>query len=195
MKAWLDWMRLYYSEKRSVPGYDNFEVDRAGNVYKDGIPVVPFNSSGYLQICLTSPGKRRVVKGVHQVISMTFDPNYYEGCVVHHYDENKHNNRYVNLIVESRVDHSRHHADPNRLVDYIKINGPVNKGKKMSKEFCEHCRQSALKRAERDKINHVQKGNQFRNADGSKKQIDPEAYEKFREACRRGALKRYRKYE
>ena len=146
MKTWLDWMRLYYHERRCVPGYDHFEADRMGNIYKDGILINPFNSSGYLQICLTSPGKRRVVKGAHQIISMTFDPNYYEGCVVHHEDENKHNNRYVNLTVESRIDHARHHADPNRLVDYIKRNGPANKGKKMSKEFCEHCRQSALKR-------------------------------------------------
>ena len=32
------------------------------------------------------------------------------------------------------------------LAEYTKLNGPANKGKKMSKEFCEKCRQSASKR-------------------------------------------------
>ena len=165
IKTWLDWMKAYYSERRQVPGYENFEADRSGNIYKNGQLITPFNSSGYLQVCLTKPGERRVVKGVHQVISMTFDPNYYEGCTVHHEDENKHNNRFVNLTVETKAEHSRHHADPNRLVNYIKQNGPINKGRKMSAEFCEKCRKSAIERARRNKENGIKQHNQYTKND------------------------------
>ena len=38
------------------------------------------------------------------------------------------------------------HCDKNILAEYTRLNGPANKGKKMSKEFCEKCRQSASKR-------------------------------------------------
>lgn len=165
IKIWLDWMKAYYSERRQVPGYENFEADRSGNIYKNGQLITPFNSSGYLQVCLTKPGERRVVKGVHQVISMTFDPNYYEGCTVHHEDENKHNNRFVNLTVETKAEHSRHHADLSRLANYIKQNGPVNKGHKMSSEFCEKCRKSAIERASRNKENGVKQHNQYTKDD------------------------------
>lgn len=157
----LDYVDSYYSERCKVPGYDNFEADRAGNIYKNSQLITPFKSSGYFQVCLTRSGHTRVVKGVHQVVSMTFDPNYYEGCVVHHIDGNKHNNQFSNLKVESRSEHARHHADPNRLVNHIKQHGPANKGKKMSSEFCEKCRKSAIERAKRDKENGVKRHNQY----------------------------------
>lgn len=41
-----DYTDAYYSERRMVPGYDNFEADRAGNIYKDGRLITPFNSLG-----------------------------------------------------------------------------------------------------------------------------------------------------
>ena len=51
-----------------------------------------------------------------------------------------------NLEIKSRSEHSRYHADATALIEYSKKNGPHNKGKKMSAEFCQKCRQSALKR-------------------------------------------------
>jgi hypothetical protein len=143
-----------------------------------------------------------VIKGVHQIVAMTFIDEYYDGCHVHHKDENKHNNRIFNLEILSHSDHARLHSDPSRLVNYVKKNGPPNKGKKMSAEFCEKCRVSAIRRAEREKklgITHayeLQKRihiNQFMNVDGTKRVMDPEKYEKFREACKLGALKRNKK--
>lgn len=77
---------------------------------------------------------------------MAFCEDYFKGCVVHHIDENKHNNCASNLKVYSRFEHSRMHCDKNILAEYARLNGPANKGKKMSKEFCEKCRQSASKR-------------------------------------------------
>lgn len=190
MTGWLAFMEWYYSERSPVPGYDNYEADRSGNIFKNGSLVTPFNSSGYKQICLTSPGQKRVVKGVHQVVSMTFDPNYYDGCIIHHKNENKHDNHILNLKVESRSDHSRHHVDANRLANYVKEHGSPTKGMKMSDEFREHCKQAALKRIERNSMRFA--GNQFVDAYGSKKPIDSEKYKQFCERCRESALKRHR---
>ena len=88
---------------------------------------------------------------------MTFKPEYYPGCVVHHKDENKGHNYAENLEVESRNDHSRHHANPDAMLEWQKKNGgPVNKGQKMSAEFCEKCRQSALNRWGSFKVTNIQ---------------------------------------
>ena len=132
---------------KPIPGCSNYYADRFGNVYKpDGSKIIPFNSNGYEQVYMRDDDDKRKILGVHQVVGMTFLSEYYPGCVVHHKDENKHNNNDTNLIIESRSDHSRHHADPSSLINHINTHGPHNKGKKMSPEFCEPCRQSALKR-------------------------------------------------
>lgn len=81
-------------------------------------------------------------------------------------DENKKHNWDGNLEVESRSNHSRHHANPQAILEWQKKNGgPVNKGQKMSDEFREKCRQSALNR----KDSRTFHGNQYVNRDGSKK--------------------------
>lgn len=161
-------MDQYDLNPHDIPNYPGYQCDRTGNVYRpNGSRVTPFNSSGYKQAYLKDEEGNRSVKGIHQLIAMTFDEEYYDGCVVHHKDENKCHNWDENLEVESREEHSRHHADPSRLANYINEYGPANKGKKMSPEFCEKCRQSALNR--KDNQNRKFQGNQFVNADGSKK--------------------------
>lgn len=136
-----------YDFPREVPGYPGYFCDRQGVVYrKNGVRIKPFESSGYDQVYMRDENNKRAVKGIHQIVSMTFDPDFYPGCVVHHIDENKKNNIDTNLKVESKSEHSRHHADRDRLANYINEHGPHNKGKKMSPEFCEKCRQSALRR-------------------------------------------------
>ena len=159
-------MDTYDLNPHYIPGFPGYQCDRTGNIYRpDGTPIKPFNSSGYKQVYLKNENGERDIKGVHQIVAMTFDEKFYPGCVVHHKDEDKHHNWDENLEVESRNEHSHHHADPDRLRKYISDNGPVNKGKKMSPEFCEKCRQSALNRKDNQKFH----GNQFVNSDGSKK--------------------------
>ena len=194
-----------FFDPKPVPGYSDVLVDREGNTFRpDGSELHQFNSNGYKQICAHSDetGKRRVI-GVHQLVAMTYmSDEYYPGCVVHHIDENKSHNCIGNLRVESVPEHSRHHANPEALLKHLKEHGPHNKGKKMSDEFREHCRISALKRAERERQDGINRGkgpggcyrgNQFRDADGNPKKVDPEAYARFREACRKAALKREEK--
>ncbi|MBQ8327062.1 MAG: HNH endonuclease, partial [Lachnospiraceae bacterium] len=72
--------------------------------------------------------------------------DYFEGCIVHHEDENKQNNWAYNLTCETRSAHSKRHASRTRLSEHVKANGPANKGKKMSEEFCQKCSDSAKNR-------------------------------------------------
>lgn len=187
---------------KQVPNFPDYAADIYGNVYKiyNMEKISPFNSCGYYQVCLYDLSHKKYTKGVHQVIAMTFMDEYYDGCSVHHKDSDRHNNCLDNLEVLSQSDHARLHVDPNRLKDYVLTNGPANKGKKMSKEFCEHCRESAIKRAERERAEGIKRGdssirhgNQFRNADGTKKEMSKEDYENFCESCRKAALKRAKK--
>ena len=141
-------MNTYDFYPHPVPNHPGYMCDRLGNVYKpNGQRITPFESSGYDQVYMRNDDDKRSIKGVHQVVMMTFgDDEYYPGCVVHHKDENKKHNTWDNLEVESRSDHSRHHADPQRLRDYIAKNGPANKGKTMDQAFRDKCRISALNR-------------------------------------------------
>lgn len=123
-----------------------------GNIYSVKLNryIKQFNSNGYKQVVLRN-NNGKFVKGVHQVVAMSFLDDYFDGCVVHHKDENKHNNNVSNLECLTVNDHARYHANVEKLLLYVKTHEPHNKGKKMSKEFCEHCKQSALKRWKKDK--------------------------------------------
>lgn len=183
-------MKVYDLYPHPVPNHPGYTCDRLGSVYRpDGSKINPFKSLGYDQVYMKDDNGKRSIKGVHQVVSMTFDQAYYPGCVVHHEDENKEHNWFENLTVESREDHSRHHASPDALIRYNKENGPANKGKKMSKDFCDKCRISALKRHQNEPNNGFT-GNQFVNTDRSPKEVSEEYKQRFSEACRRGALNR-----
>jgi len=85
--------------------------------------------------------------GVHTVIAMKY-LDYYPGCVVHHIDENRSNNNLNNLQVMSLQEHSRQHIFENMdtLIEINRNRIPVNKGQKMSEEFCRHCSESAKRR-------------------------------------------------
>lgn len=132
---------------KQIPNFSNYKISDDGKLYKlDDSEIKPFKSNDYLQVCLFDDGHNKHIYNVHQVIAMAFCEDYFKGCVVHHIDENKHNNCANNLKVYSRFEHSRMHCDKNILAEYTRLNGPANKGKKMSKEFCEKCRHSASKR-------------------------------------------------
>lgn len=127
--------------KKEFPNYD---VDKYGVVYRNGLVLKPFKSNKYLQVLLFDINRKRHVFGIHQVVAMKYLPEYQKGCVVHHKDGNPRNNNLENLEVLTRQTHAYlHNKDSRLLADYVKMNGPANKGKKMSKEFCEKCSKSA----------------------------------------------------
>lgn len=184
-------MSNYDLYPKPVPGHPGYSVDPFGNVFKpDNTITKQFNSCGYKQVRMINADGDRSIKGVHQVVAMTFDENYYDGCVVHHIDENKHNNYIENLESISKSEHSRHHANPAALQKYIGENGPANRGKEMPQEFKDKCRQSALNRRTNCQSCGKFTGNQYMNADGSRKEVTDEFKQRFSEACRRGALNR-----
>lgn len=132
-----------------VPKYEDYIVDIFGNVYKiSGCKKLSqFNSNKYRQVLLRDRLKhKRSIKGVHQVVAMSFLDNYFDGSVIHHIDENPKNNNVLNLECMTKSDHCKHHARSENFTNYIKEHGVWNKGRTMSDEFRQHCRESALKR-------------------------------------------------
>lgn len=133
-----------YNFNEIFPDYD---VTTDGKVFKNGAEVTPFKSNKYLQVVLFDTNHNQHVLGVHTVVAMKYIKDFYKGCVVHHLDEDPHNNNVDNLQILSRKQHSYLHNKDNRiLANYNKLHGPVNKGKKMSEEFCKKCSESAKKR-------------------------------------------------
>lgn len=132
-----------YSFKEKFPRYDATED---GKVLRDGELLRPFKSNKYLQVVLFDADGMSHTLGVHTVVAMKY-LDYYDGCIVHHRDNDGHNNHVSNLEVMSRSQHSREHGKYNRtLADYVQLHGPVNKGKKMTPEFCKKCSESAKRR-------------------------------------------------
>ena len=138
---------------KKIKGFSHYYVDKKGIVYhKDKTPVKMFHSCGYLQVYMRDDNNKRHVYGAHQVVAMAY-LDYFPGCVVHHIDGDKHNNRLENLSVTNRSDHAKFHADATKLNEYNKMHRPPNKGKKMSAEFRQHCRDDALLRCAKKKSN------------------------------------------
>lgn len=134
--------------------YPDYDCDESGTIYKKGTPITPFKSNKYLQVCLFDTNHKKHIVGVHTVVAMRY-LNYFEGCVVHHLDENTGNNQVSNLVVMTRREHASFHAKQNLTFNLFN-KGKVawNKGLKMSEEFCKHCSESAKKRRSREKLNN-----------------------------------------
>lgn len=144
--------------------YPDYDVDECGNVYKNGNIIKPFKSNNYLQVLIFDKNHNRRVCGVHTLVASKYLDNFYEGCVVHYKNHNTHDNNIQNLEVLSRELHSRLHNKNNKtLANYVKNNGPWNKGKKMNTEARRHLSE---KRKEMFKNNELKfHGNQFVNQD------------------------------
>lgn len=147
-KLFNEFLSRYDLYPKPVPGHPGYTATQLGHVYKpDGSEAKQFNSCGYKQVRMIDDTGNRSIKGVHQVVAMTFDECYFPDCVVHHIDEDKHNNCLETLQCDTRSNHSRMHANPAPLQKkYIKENGPANKGKHGTQEFRDKCRQSTLNR-------------------------------------------------
>lgn len=175
-------LTVYNLYPQPIPGYPGYQCDQLGNIFHpNGHKIIPFNSCGYKQVCVYDSNHKKYVKGVHQLVSQTFDPAFYDGCVVHHRNEIKTDNYLENLEVTSRSEHSRHHADPTRLLNYTKIHGPHNKGKRMSDEFREHCRLGAINRWRTYQSRFT--GNQFVDGNGNLKAFINYNYNDFSTQC------------
>ena len=125
-----------------IKDFTGYVVDVFGNIFdiNSGKRVKTFNSSGYIYAVVRRDSDGKLIsRGVHQLTARAFLDSFFDGCVVHHVDENKTNNFIGNLVCMSIEDHARLHADPSYMIKYVKENGPANKGMKMSDEFSEKC--------------------------------------------------------
>ena len=124
-------------------------VSEDGEIYdieKDK-KVKQFKSNKYRQCCLFDREGKKHTMGVHTVVAMFHSDYYFEGCEVHHIDEDPHNNNINNLRCMSKSNHARLHALGNyTLANYTKEHGPHNKGKKMDEMFCKKCKAAANRR-------------------------------------------------
>lgn len=129
-----------------------YEATDDGHIFdkQTGKLIKEFKSNKYLQCQVYDDENIPHVFGVHQVVARLRCDTWFEGCIVHHKDEDTHNNCPDNLECYSRKSHTSYHMrQPNRqnaLGEYVKCHGPANKGKKMSEEFRKHCSESAKKR-------------------------------------------------
>lgn len=147
--------------------YPNYDVDEYGNVYKNGQIMKPFKSNKYLQVLIFDKNHNRRICGVHTLVATKYLDDYYEGCVVHHKNHNTHDNSVQNLEILSRSLHSKLHSENSmNLANYIKNNGPWNKGKKMDEVMKKRLSEKRKELIKNKEITF--NGNQFINENGIK---------------------------
>lgn len=161
-------------DKRDFSSYYATEDGKIFN--NDGSEVNYFNSNGYYQCILKDNNNKSHTMGVHAAVAMFLLPNWYDGCVVHHRDEDRHNNAIDNLEVESRSQHSRNHVTDTEFIgNYVKEHGPANKGKHPSEESRQKMSIAAKVRYQKLKESGVFKGdkpffgNQFIDKNGNRR--------------------------
>ena len=138
--------------ERIKENFNRYSVSRCGEVFdkKYNRKSKLFKSNKYTQCRLVDNEGHVHIMGIHVAIVMFHLPDYFPGCVVHHIDGDTTHNEVDNLECMTRSNHSRHHVKPNKLTHHITQFGPWNKGKKMSEEFKEKCRISAIRRHKKD---------------------------------------------
>ena len=110
-KVFNEFIDRYDFRPHQIPGYPDYSVDRFGKAYDrfgNEVPIIRrADQYEYVNIC-DQFGKRQN-QLVHRLVAMTFDNAWFDECVVHHMDENKHNNYDYNLACMSREEHGRLH--------------------------------------------------------------------------------------
>lgn len=96
---------------------DRYDVTKDGQIFdkQTNKPVKIFKSNKYLQCCIYDENGKHVM-GVHNVVAQVYCEDWFEGCVVHHKDNNQHNNNVENLECLERREHTKHH-NPNKYFD------------------------------------------------------------------------------
>ena len=92
---------------------DRYIITKDGQIFDklhENKPIKYFKSNKYLQCCIYDENGKHVM-GVHNVIAQAFSPNWFEGCVVHHKDNNQHNNNINNLQCLDQAMHGKFHSN------------------------------------------------------------------------------------
>ena len=87
-------------ERRNVPGFEEYQVDRSGVVYskRTGSPLKPNTTRfGYQRVTLYNPPGNGKSIPIHRVVALTFLPNPENLPQVNHKNEVRTDNRVENL--------------------------------------------------------------------------------------------------
>lgn len=118
---------------RDIVGYEGlYQVSNQGNVRSlnwrntgevRNLFLKPHNQ-GYLQVELAKNGKRKMFT-VHRLVALHFVIGYREGFVVNHINENKTDNRTINLEWCNQSTNTKHSIVPNKKRKVRKCYLPV----------------------------------------------------------------------
>lgn len=112
---------------KSVPGYENYEVSDLGNVrsldynHTGEVKAMKPESTkqGYLRVALSKNGKTKRFS-VHTLVITTFRGPIPPGMQVNHINENKKDNRLVNLEIVTAKQNSNHGTRNERVAKALK---------------------------------------------------------------------------
>lgn len=111
-QAFTLFMNTYDLWPYQIPGYPDYTINRLGQIwYKDGSLIQPYQYPDQYRMVYLKNDQGHRVWGVHQLVAMTFNQQWFNGCVVHHKDEDKYNNIDNNLQVMSLAEHARLHSE------------------------------------------------------------------------------------
>ena len=106
------YLKTCENKAQPIPQYPDYYIDLFGNVTdSSGKPVTIYHYlNEYDSFMVRRKNGSPTILRVHQAVAMTYLPDWFEGCIVHHIDGNKYNNNVNNLRCETRAEHSRHHG-------------------------------------------------------------------------------------
>lgn len=87
-----------------------------------GKDVKQFTLYGYRICNLYKNSKYKNIR-VHRVVAEAFCNDYFDGCEVHHIDENRSNNCYKNLKCSSKLEHLETHGNGRKKIVKISKTG------------------------------------------------------------------------
>ena len=100
---------------------DRYIVTPDGQIFdkqRNNQPVRQFASKEYLSCCIYDKyGKHKI--DIHRIIAKSYCHDWFDGCVVHHIDGNKHNNNASNLKCMTKAEHAKLHMST--IADKIMI--------------------------------------------------------------------------
>lgn len=108
-------------EKISIPDFKEYEIDRNGNVFRNGkLMKQQTNTYGYKHIHLCIGGKVTTCL-VHRLVAMAFIPNPDGKPCVDHIDGNRKNNSVDNLRWVTIKENNNNPITKENVLDYLKV--------------------------------------------------------------------------
>jgi len=106
---------------KPIPNYENlYEISNLGRIkgLKRNLILSQGTLFGY-NICSLCKNGVGTTFRVHRLVAMLFCPDYFDGCEVHHKDENRQNNRVDNLVCMTKLEHLQEHGNGMKMIKKV----------------------------------------------------------------------------